>query len=183
MSIRSLCLSSVASLFALAAAGRAADPEQELELIQKKLRAQLLKGNPTPEELTRLVASEHEKSRTVTALDLEHIRCTSSGGLTLSLGLPYGQVADHRLRYANCVGLHVRDFGAYYEAHLDRVHPVCDLVEHLRQDAPGTYIASGTALGALAALVLSRHPAAILAGAVAGGVLALLTSKEKAGNE
>lgn len=35
-------------------------------------------------EVARLVASEHEMARTVTGIDVEHIRCTRSGGVVLA---------------------------------------------------------------------------------------------------
>ena len=100
----------------------------------------------------------------------------SASGLVHSVGLPYGQRADYRLRYSDCTGLHVRDFGAHYEAHIDQVHPECGVVDHLRRDAPGTYIAAATALGALAGTLLGKKPEAIFAGAAIGGLLAMLTA-------
>lgn len=62
MSIRPLGVA-VASLLVLSAGGRAADPEQELEAVQKKLLHQLLNGQPTPAELTRLVAEMNKLMR------------------------------------------------------------------------------------------------------------------------
>lgn len=95
----------------------------------------------------------------------------AAGGLTLSIGLPKGQWADYRLRLSDCTGLHVHDFGTQYQAHIDSVHPGYDFLEHLRQDAPGTYVGVAAAIGALAGTLLGKKPEAVLAGAVIGGLI------------
>lgn len=93
-------------------------------------------------------------------------------GLQPSIGLPIGQSADFRLRLPNCLGLHVHDFGRHYQAHVDRVHPDCGVVEHLRRDAPEAYLTAGVALGALLGALLGKKSDAVLAGAALGGLLA-----------
>lgn len=99
-----------------------------------------------------------------------------AAGARRSMGLPVGQQADFRWIIGDCRGLHVRDFGTHYEAHIDRVDPACDLVEHLRQDSPGSYVAGSAALGALiGALIGSRE--AVLVGAAIGAVAGALTSR------
>lgn len=113
---------------------------------------------------------------TVLRVAKHQVEHPSASGLAPSVGLPYGQRADFRLRHFDCSGLHVRDFGAHYEAHLDQVHPECGVVDHLRRDAPGTYLAAATALGALAGTLLGKKPEAIFAGAAIGGLLAMLTA-------
>ena len=95
-------------------------------------------------------------------------------GARRSIGMPQGQLADYRLTLPNCRGLHVRDFGTHYEAHVDEVDPACDAIEHLRQDAPDTYIVGAAALGALLALLLSGHRNAMLVGAGLGALLGVL---------
>lgn len=62
MSIRPLCLSCVI-LLAFTSGGPAADPERQLELLQKKLLDQMLNGKTTPEELTRMVAEMNKLLR------------------------------------------------------------------------------------------------------------------------
>jgi hypothetical protein len=101
-------------------------------------------------------------------------------GLRPSLGLPVGQQADFRLRMDDCRGLHVRDFGNHYEAHLDRVDPDCSLPEHLRLDAPGAYVAGAGALGALVGLCLGRTRESVLVGSIVGAVLGGLAAAEEA---
>jgi hypothetical protein len=130
----------------------------------------------TWEEVARSLGDE--QPGTVLRVPKHLVEHPRAGGLMPSTGLPLGQSADFRLRYQDCRGLHIRDFGTYYEAHLDQVHPDCGLVDHLRQDAPGTYVAVGTALGALAGLLLGKKPAAIFAGAAVGGLLTALTVPE-----
>ncbi len=101
----------------------------------------------------------------------------SAAGLSLSIGLPFGQRADYRLRLKGCQGLHVHDFGTHYEAHLDKVHPECGVVEHLRRDAPKTYVGVGIVVGALAGILLTKKPQGALAGAIAGAVVSLMTAE------
>jgi hypothetical protein len=101
-------------------------------------------------------------------------------GMTTSIGLPEGQRADYRKRLASGAGFHVKDFGAHYEAHLDRVHPDLNLVEHLRVDAPGTFIAGGAALGALAGLALGGSKDNVLVGAALGGLLSAIALENQA---
>ena len=69
-------------------------------------------------------------------------------GLARSAGLPLGQVADYRLELIDGSGLHVRDFGRHYEAHIDQAHPGGVEAEHPRRDAPAAFVAGGVALGA-----------------------------------
>ena len=96
------------------------------------------------------------------------------GGLLPSIGLPVGQSADFRLKLPDCRGLHVQDFGTHYEAHIDQTDPACDLVGHLRNDAPGTFIATSALVGGLVGLLLGRSgqafAAGLLLGAGAGGL-------------
>ncbi|HJK92322.1 MAG TPA: hypothetical protein RMH85_01285 [Polyangiaceae bacterium LLY-WYZ-15_(1-7)] len=106
-------------------------------------------------------------------------RCVThplDAGFRKTLGLPRGQRADFRLELANCVGLHVQDFGSHYEAHLDQVDPACDVAEHLRRDAPGTYVLGAVGLGALIGLAIGQSKEAALAGSVLGGLLGLGTA-------
>lgn len=101
-------------------------------------------------------------------------------GMTTSVGLPEGQRADYRKQLARGAGFHVKDFGTHYEAHLDRVHPDVNLVEHLRVDAPGTFVAGGAALGALAGLALGGSKDDVLVGAALGGLLSAIAIENQA---
>lgn len=101
-------------------------------------------------------------------------------GMTTSIGLPEGQRADYRRQMAGGTGFHVKDFGTHYEAHLDRVHPDVSLVEHLRVDAPGTFVAGGAALGALAGLALGGSKNGVLIGAALGGFLGAIAIDNQA---
>jgi hypothetical protein len=84
---------------------------------------------------------------TVIAYAKTSLPAPSSAGAIASVGLPVGQTADWRFPPdADCRGLHVQDFGDTWHAHIDRVHPTCDLLEHIRQDAPN--------FGLVAAVVL-----------------------------
>lgn len=94
-------------------------------------------------------------------------------GLQRSTGMPEGQIADYRWLLKNGVGLHVKDFGTHYEAHLDEVHPAVDAVEHLRQDAPEVYVGGAVVLGALVGGLVGRGGKGALVGAAFMGLGAL----------
>jgi hypothetical protein len=100
-------------------------------------------------------------------------------GMTESVGLPEGQAADFRKVLSGGQGLHVKDFETHYEAHLDAVHPSINLHEHLRIDAPGTYVAGGVALGALIGSAMGKSKESALVGAAVGGVVAALLADAK----
>ena len=55
--------------------------------------------------------------------------------------------------------------------HWDRTDPACDLVQHLVQDAPGTYLAGTTLLGGLVGALLGRSDKAMVAGALIGAAI------------
>jgi hypothetical protein len=80
-------------------------------------------------------------------------------GARESIGLPRGQGADLRFPPdAACRGLHVQAFPDRWEAHLERVHPECDLLGHLRRDAPTALVAlvTGATLAFIAAATRYR---------------------------
>lgn len=91
-----------------------------------------------------------------------------AGGLRRSVGLPVGQFADWRMPGCGN-GLHVREYGDRYTAHLDLVNPNCDFPSHIAADAP--IVAGGAAVGALIGLALGESPGAMLVGALLGGAL------------
>lgn len=94
-------------------------------------------------------------------------------GAHVSIGLPMGQSADFRWRLPGCAGLHVRDFGSHYEAHVDQVDPSCDPVEHARRDAPEVFLAGAGAIGAMIGAFLGRSSEATLVGAGLGALLGI----------
>lgn len=100
-----------------------------------------------------------------------HLPHPQAAGMTPSSGLPEGQVADYRYLLDGGIGLHVKDFGTHYEAHLDEVHPDVDVVEHLRQDAPHVYVGGAVALGAAVGGLLSKDWKGAVAGAAIAGLL------------
>ncbi len=97
-------------------------------------------------------------------------------GMKPSVGMPLGQVADYRYALESNAGLHVRDFGHYWEAHLDEVHPDVDPVEHVRRDAPVAFIAGAVALGAVAGGMLGKSWQSALAGAAIVGLAGIALS-------
>jgi hypothetical protein len=105
-------------------------------------------------------------------------RLSDSRALSLSVGLPVGQQADYRMSYPGCGGLHVRDFGTHYVAHLDRANPACNPIGHILEDVPD--VAAGVALGALVGLLLGRSKEATVAGAVVGAAIGFTLSIDKA---
>lgn len=112
---------------------------------------------------------------TVLRIPKHLLRHPTTAGADVSVGLPVGQSADFRWRLWDCSGMHARDFGTYYEVHIDRVDPSCDCVEHLRQDAPGAYVAGAAALGGLLGILFGRSREAVLAGAGLGALVGALT--------
>ncbi len=114
---------------------------------------------------------------TIQKWQVEHPRVA---GMRRSLGLPLGQMADWRMPYPGCHGLHVREFPDHYSVHIDRVNPHCDLPGHVAADAPA--VGGGAALGALVGLVLGESAGAMLVGALIGGALgaSATATKEKA---
>lgn len=99
-------------------------------------------------------------------------------GMKLSAGLPMGQRADYLFALGDGSGLHVREFVAHYEAHLDEVRPNVDLVAQVRRDAPGAYVAGGVALGAALGGALGRDRESALLGALVGGIVAAMAANE-----
>ena len=117
------------------------------------------------------VLSRYEP-RTILRVEKGVLGHPKTAGMTTSIGLPEGQLADYRLVLSSGAGLHVKDFGSHYEAHIDEVHPDVDAMEHLRRDAPGVYIAGGAALGAAVGRTLGTSKNATLVGALFGGLIA-----------
>lgn len=95
-------------------------------------------------------------------------------GMSRSIGIPEGQDADFRLVLTDGSGLHVKDFGSHYEAHIDEVHPDVNVVEHLRKDAPGIFVAGGVALGAAIGRSIGTSKDATFVGAALGGLFAAM---------
>ncbi len=95
-------------------------------------------------------------------------------GAHVSVGIPVGQQGDYRFAPdASCRGLHVQDFGDDWIVHLDRVHPACDVVEHVRRDAPKAWVAGGAGVGAALGLAVSGGKKE---GLFLGAALGLLTA-------
>jgi hypothetical protein len=124
-----------------------------------------------------------EPSGTRLRLEKHLAQHPTDGGLRPFLGLPVGQTADFRLLLLDCRGLHVQDFGTHYEAHIDQSDAQCDLVAHLRDDAPAPLVVSSALIGGLVGLLLGRSKAAFAAGLVlgagVGGIAAAEKSKRK----
>jgi hypothetical protein len=117
--------------------------------------------------------------RSVVRLNKGILPHPKTAGMKPSIGLPLGQTADYRLVLAEGAGLHVRDFGRHYEVHLDEVHPDVNFFEHLRRDAPVTFVAGGAAFGAAVGGALGKDSSSALIGGLIGGALAALAAAEK----
>lgn len=105
-------------------------------------------------------------------------------GARISVGLPEqfqgeNPIADFRFPAdATGGGLHVREYSQHWVAHLDLVHPARDFLEHVRVDAPRTFVAGGAGLGAAIGAATGRSWGATLLGAGIGlAVAAALTKK------
>lgn len=114
---------------------------------------------------------------TVVRLPKHWLPHPADAGARRSVGLPLGQTADFRWKLGDCAGLHVRDFGGHYEAHIDSVDPACGLVEHLRRDAPQIYVGGAVAVGALAGVLLGKSKEAAIVGAGLGALVGAVTQR------
>ncbi len=121
-----------------------------------------------------VLALSHRPAGTILRLRKGLLVHPRRAGMKPSVGLPEGQSADWRRRLAGGRGLHVKVFRDHYEAHIDRVHPDVNPVEHLRQDAPGVFVGGGVALGAALGAAVGRWGSSTAVGAALGGVLAAL---------
>lgn len=110
----------------------------------------------------------NEPHSTELRLEKHAVQHPRDAGLRVGMGLPLGQIADYRLRLADNRGLHVRDFGSYYLAHIDQTDPACDPLLHLLQDAPKTAVSTFAAVGALLGLALGQNEKAAGVGAALG---------------
>ena len=115
---------------------------------------------------------------TTLRIEKHHVEHPRDAGMKPSTGLPVGQRQDWRVTYPTCGGLHVRDFGDYYSAHLDRVNPNCDPIGHVVSDTP--QIAGGVALGALVGLAFGKSKEAALVGALFGGLIGIASAASQA---
>lgn len=101
------------------------------------------------------------------------IETPAAAGAVLALGLPRGELRGWRFPPSiTCSGLHVHEYADHYVAHLDQVHPACDLLGHVQADAP-ELLAVGT-VGAFLGFLGGggvRRPGRALVGAVVGAVL------------
>lgn len=98
-------------------------------------------------------------------------------GMKPGIGLPEGQSNDYRLQLVpSNAGLHVKEFKNHYEAHIDKVHPAVNFVEHIRQDAPGMFVGTTAAMGALVGVAAGRSADAALVGALIGGLFGALAA-------
>ena len=95
------------------------------------------------------------------------------GKMRYGVGLPVGQRTDFQLLLAGDRRLHVRDFGAFYEAHLVRVARVAPPAPATSAE-PAAKIVGATALGGLLGAALGKSREAVLTGAALGLLAALL---------
>jgi len=115
-----------------------------------------------------LTLSEYHR---ILVLPKASIEDPASAGALRSIGIPRGQTADFRFPPdASCQGVHVQDFGDAWHVHLDIIHPRCDLLGHVRADAPrlGAY-ASLAAIGGLTGGMVKGGKGALIG--IVGGVL------------
>lgn len=120
----------------------------------------------------------HQPAGSVVRLRKGLLPHPGTDGMTLSMGLPQGQFADYRKILRDGSGFHVRDFGQHYEAHVDQVHPEVNIYEHMRRDAPKTFVAGGTALGAAIGGALGRDKGSAVVGGLIGGLLAAMAAAQ-----
>lgn len=90
-------------------------------------------------------------------------------GARLSMGWPVGQITDYRFDPEHdCSGMHVHELVTHWAVHIDRVHPACDLIEHVRRDKPDSLYWGGAVVGGLVGAALGGKRDSALAGAAFG---------------
>lgn len=102
----------------------------------------------------------------------------SEGGLQLAIGVPRGQLATYRRTFKNGSSLWVKDFGAHYDASVQRRQLVA--MTHAATQPPNP-VAAGAAAGTLFAAMLGRTTTALLLGAALGGALAAIAMASNQG--
>jgi len=123
---------------------------------------------------------EQHPPRTPVRIEKAGLPHPRDAGARVSVGIPRGQIADFRFPPDHrCRGLHVQDFGDHWQVHVDEVHPACDVLDHLRVDAPGGWVSGGAVVGGIVGLLLGRSKGAMLAGAGIGALLAASTAGGK----
>jgi hypothetical protein len=132
-------------------------------------------------EVAQLLAAQ--PPGTVLRIQRHQVEHPGAAGLATSVAFPFGQRADFRSRDASQIGLYVRDFGPYYEAHLEGIQPSYAHDVRPPGASHGNHIAAMSALGALTGILLGRKPEAILAGAAVGGLLGVLTARQSVGDQ
>lgn len=127
----------------------------------------------------------NEKPGTRIAFEKYELPHPRDAGARHSVGLPVEYNGEHAIadyRFppnAACAGLHVREYRNHWVAHVDQVHPECGPVEHLRKDAPGTFVAGGAGVGAALGAALGRSWGSALAGAGIGLLIAAVLLDDK----
>jgi hypothetical protein len=92
-------------------------------------------------------------------------------GATASIGLWAWQTEDWRFPPSlDCRGVHVQLLGDIWRVHIDRRHPACGPVEHVRQDAPRVWSVGWAAIGTLLGAMLDGKRGATIGGMVGLGV-------------
>lgn len=70
-------------------------------------------------------------------------------GFRKSVGWPMGENSNWRLQLRDGSCIHVREYDGHYTAHLDKVDPDVNLIDHLRKDFPVGYIGVFSLAGAM----------------------------------
>lgn len=96
----------------------------------------------------------------------------AQAGFYSSIGIPQGQLDDHRYAHPDGSGTHVHTHLDRYEIHQDEVDPSVNLLEHLRRDCPALVVGSLAVAGAVTGARMV--PENRLAGALIGAGLCTL---------
>ncbi len=118
---------------------------------------------------------EREPAGTILRLPKYALVHPADAGASCSVGLPVGQQADFRWHFADEPGLHARDFGTHYEAHI----ACCSPATFERRFGQKAEIESAAAIGGLIAMVVGKSHESMLAGMVLGALVAASATAAK----
>lgn len=100
-------------------------------------------------------------------------------GAHYSTGLPMGQECDYRWVLSETMGLHVRDFGTHYEAHIDELEPEPrSFIKQVQEDAPAGYVLGTAAIGALLGTALGESAEGAFVGGIIGALFGAVTLQD-----
>lgn len=114
-----------------------------------------------------------EAAGTVLRFPASFVEHPRDGGLTATVGPPFGQRASFRCSLSDGGILCVEDFCVHYEAKLERNPPRLQAMPNVDHNDTTSAVLGLATLGAVFGLTLGKSRESVLTGALVGGVLGL----------